>query len=624
MNARIGTRTRPSDPQTTLQPVQTSNLLQIRTNRRSASFASRVARNCELALLAVNFRTFPTAEDNFADVHVLLGQHMSAVESLSNENALAIRIVRTQSVPHDFWLWLGGLSGTPLEGIDNWIDPNVLRSVEEIIEPNLVDAKAQERIQLRGTDAWIAAILGFASQRATELKLNCGQPMMAVSLLPLYRSLATRQLPEALQQTRIRLSEMLVLIGALEALGDDFAQLLQAHGAPVTSPYVILNCALKLDLETTAAITCQVAKTFVPGLGEFDRTTGHLNHNDSTRNRSELTWSDPKLLWQITAELLAKKAELVLPRQWADVAVPWTSISDHWNALTHRLAHATTADHTHDEPSEYNADDEIVSEMIDDLLAMQADVAEASVEELSQDLDEPSQDAFSDSGNSTPERAHGSHGQIAGAPRLDAAEVDSEPERDEEYPETDMLEPSLEPPVSKIAIVEINSNTDSMFVNILRRQIATARNSDNSVCLVALSVESEDSADRERIAAKSTNGLLIWQDKLVNWLAEHPQVHEPFAFVTADGQLVVSMHDIDRTAATNIVREGLVTVLTGKRVEDQGALTRVAIPARYFGGIGSACPNAGFAAEQLIAATWRCLSAAKNQGKATIKSIEVF
>ena len=118
--------------------------------------------------------------------------------------------------------------------------------------------------------------------------------------------------------------------------------------------------------------------------------------------------------------------------------------------------------------------------------------------------------------------------------------------------------------------------------------------------------------------------MLIWQDKMVNWLAEHPQVHEPFAFVTAEGQLVFTMQDIERTVATNVVREGLVAVLTGKRIEDQGALARVAIPARYHAGIGSVCPNAGFAAEQLIEATWRCLSAAQNQGKATIKSIEVF
>ena len=538
---------------------------------------------------------------------------MSSVESLSNENALALRLVRTQVVPHDFWLWLSGLSSTPLDAVASWIDTSVLRSIEEIFEPNLVDAGAQERILLKGSDAWIAAILGFANHRATELKLNCGQAMMAVSLLPLYRSLATRKVPEALQQTRNRLSEMLVLIGMSQELGEDFVGLLQAHGTPVNSPYTILSLATKVDLVTTGSLTLQIARAFDPGLGEFDRPANRLSASEFARERGDLPWSDPKLLWQITAELLAKKAELVLPRQWADVSIPWTSISDHWNALTHRLVHSTAGDDLEEGPTEYNADDEIVSEMIDDLLAMQSDVAEVSVEEC-----------HSDAEHSANSRAHGSQGQAMGAPRMNAADAESDSEPEQEYPETDCLEPTFEPSVSKIAIVEISSNTDMMFVNILRRQIATARNLDNAVCLVALCVESEDVADRERIGAKNSSGLLIWQDKLVNWLAEHPEVHEPFAFVTTDGQLVFSMQDIDRTTATNVVRDGLITVLTGKRIEDQGALARVAIPARYFGGIGSACPNAGFAAETLIEATWRCLSAAQNQGKATIKSIEVF
>lgn len=541
---------------------------------------------------------------------------MSSTESLSNENALALRLVRNQRIPHDFWLWLSGLTHTPPDAIDNWIDPSVLKSVEEIIEPNLVDATAQERILLRGADGWIAAILGFTHQHATELKLTCGQPMMAVSLLPLYRSLATRTLPEAIQQTRNRLSEMLTLVGLAQELGSDFTELLQAHGAPVSSPYSILASKLNVELVATAALIRQTAQSFDPGLGEFEQSNNQSASLELARQRDELGWSDPKLLWQITGELMAKKAELVLPRLWADVAVPWRSISDHWNTLTHRLAHSSAA--PVDEPTEYNEDDEIVSEMIDDLLAMQSDVAEASGE-----------DHQADSGHSAAtsrHRASNRHeiGSAIGATHDESDDSEFETDRDLEYPETDSLNPTLEPAVSKIAIVEINANTDTMFVNIMRRQIATARNSDNSVCLVALCVESDDVADRERIGTKNTKGLMPWQDKLVNWLADHPQVHEPFAFVTADGHLVVSMQDIDRTAATNVVREGLVTVLTGKRVEDHGALARVAIPTRYYGGIGSACPNAGFAAEQLIEATWRCLSAAQSQGKATIKSIEVF
>ncbi len=557
-------------------------------------------------------------ESGIAEVHVLLGHRMTSVESLSNENALALRLVRTQAVPHDFWLWLGGLSSTPLSAVATWIAPQVLRSIQEIVEPNLVDANAQERIQLRETDAWIAAILGFTNRRAADLKLSFGHPMMAVSLLPLYRSLATRQLPEALLRTRHRLSEMLVLVGLVEEFGDDFGNLLQAHGAPLASPFAILRAILEVDLTTTAAITCKMARTFDPGLGEFVRVGSESAISETALHSGELEWSDPKLLWQMAAELLAKKAELVLPRQWADVAVPWTSISDHWNTLTHRLAQAATGQEVEDDSPEYNADDEIVAEMIDDLLAMQSDVAEASLEERT------SSQANESGDSSVAGQPYGLPNHRTSTSRQEATGNVSQSESDEEYPDTDILESHPEPSISKIAIVEISSKTDTMFINILRRQIATARNSDNSVCLVALCVESDDAADRERMGIKSANGLAVWQDKLVNWLAEHPQVHQPFAFVTPDGQLIFSMLDIERTIATNIVREGLVTALTGKRIEDQGALARVTIPARYYAGIGSACPNAGFSAEQFIEATWRCLSAAQSQGKGTIKSIEVF
>ncbi len=541
---------------------------------------------------------------------------MSVADLLTNEEALARRLVRSQAIPHDFWLWLSGINITPIDKVAGWIDAGVLKSIDNLLEPNLVDCNAQTRRQLKGTEAWISAILGFASQRATELKLSSGHPMMALSLLPLYRSLATSRVVEALQQTRLRLSEVLALVGLVEELGDDFVQLLEHHGAPITSPYSIAQSTLKIDLVNIGAMTCQAAKQFDPGTEEFDQA--NAASSNPRKSQTYLAWSDPKILWEITSELMAQKAELLLPRQWADVAVPWTNISDHWNALAHRLAHSTaTTESPEDNGPEYNRDDEIVSDMIDDLLSMQSDVAEVSIEESHDNNTGTIQSADNSAGrtkNSRPLQINNSRSDYA----------DNEQEADEEYPETDILEPLPESSVPKIAVVEISSNRDSMFVNIIRRQIATARNSDNSVCLVALAVESENTAEREPIGLKRASGLLVWQEKLVSWLADHPHVHEPFAFVNPEGQLILCMQDIERTAATNVVRAGIVTALTGKRVEDQGALARVAVPARYYAGIGSAFPNAGFAAEQLIEATWRCLSAAQSQGKTTIKSIEVF
>jgi len=569
---------------------------------------------------------------------------MSAVEAfLSNEKALALRLVRTQSSPHDFWLWLSGLSATPLDNVAMWVDSNVCSSIKAIIDPNLTDADLHERSQANEADAWIAAILGFVNKRALELKLNCGQTMMAASLLPLYRSLATRKLPEALEQTRHRLAEMLVLVGITQELGEDFLSLLHLRGAPIASPYSILKSALKFDLVSAGSLSRRVARAYDPGADFFDPAVLNQPTSDSKGANREVPWSEPQLLWKIAGELTAKKADIVLPRQWADIAIPWTAISDHWNALTHRLSNCSPVE-IYEEGIAYTVDDEIVSDMIDDVLAMQTDMADVSIEEPASDseFDTAAPENFdraSSSPSNTPSntpssgpssnspmsgRAHASHGPSVGAPRMDS---DSEADSDdaEEYPETDILEEQNIPSVPKIAVVEIASQTDKVFLNIIRLQIGTARNEDRTLCLMAACVKSDDESDRAIMGPTRANGLAVWQEKLVNWLADHPHVHDPFAFVTADGQLVVSMLDIERSEATNIVREGLVTVLTGKRVDDQGALARVAIPARYYGGIGSVtAPNASFAAEQLISAAWRCLSAAQSQGKATIKSIEVY
>ncbi len=569
---------------------------------------------------------------------------MSATVSLlSSDRAIAMRLVRTQFAPYDFWLWLSGLSSTPTDNIRVWIDSGVCNSIKAITAPNLADVDARERLNLTEIEAWIAAITGFVHKRSSELKLSCGHPLLATALLPLYRSLATRNLPEALQQTRSRLSEMLALVGIAQELGEEFPQLLERRGAPVTSPYLILKSVLKIDLVSVGGLGRQLARNLEAGADPMNSTLATASETLNPPNARELPWSEPQLLWQIAGELIAKKADIVLPRPWADVSVPWTAISDHWNALTHRLnianlpsvpsdveADVESIDDQQGEVTEYNEDDEIVSEMIDDLLAMQCDVAEVKIADQPTDIDRGvASDDTSSAPNNTSNsaitgRAHASHGSSVGAPRMEA-DSDEEPDSDAKYPETDSLESENLKSVPKIAIIEIASHSDKVFVNLIRRQIATARNDDRTVCLIAVCVESDDDTAQSLRALTRTNGLAIWQEQLVNWLADHPQVHDPLAFVTTNGQLVVSILDAERSEATNIVREGLLTVLADKRPVDEGSLSRVPIPAKYFSGIGSVtAPNANFVPEQLIEATWRCLSAAQSQGKATIKSIEVF
>jgi hypothetical protein len=122
-------------------------------------------------------------------------------------------------------------------------------------------------------------------------------------------------------------------------------------------------------------------------------------------------------------------------------------------------------------------------------------------------------------------------------------------------------------------------------------------------------------------------GLAAWQQKLVNWVCDSPEVREPYAFVSSGGELILCLSDIERNSATSLLRQGLLQVLTGKAVNGDvaTALARVQVPARYHSGIASVTsPAASLEAEQLIEATYRCLAAAERHGKAAIKSIEVF
>jgi hypothetical protein len=555
---------------------------------------------------------------------------MSAVHSvLSNDQALALRIVRSEVVPRAFWNWLNGNLQTPLQSIAKWIDPAVATAIREVIEPSLAVANTWERQQCRHADAWIAGILGFSATRGGQLQLIPAQTMLAASMLPLYRSLAVGRLNEGLEQLRHRLSESLAIVGIADELGKDFVELLDRRSA-LESPYAQLKSSFNVDLPSVAWLARRAMRHFDPNQNDFSNELADqlqlakVNPSQPT----EADWSAPAVLWRIAEELIAKKAEIVLPRPWAEVPIAWSKISEHWHALTHRLSNPSgvafqssaqggigimkTDPLIHESREDLletsrdsgsplaNSEEQTVSLMIDDVVAMQADFAEAMPAKLEEEFESIEQE----SGPSI--RAHRPSSSINGAiPAPKSEPIDSENQ-------------------AKIAIVEIHSKSDPLFVNIMRRQIATARNEDRTVCLIALIVEHEDGSESPAFVATHENGLSLWQDRLVNWLAHSPDVNEPCAFITTHRQLVVAMMDVERTFATNMIREGLTEILSGKNTDGE-SLGRAHIPAKYFVGIGSvSAPNATFAAEQLIDATWRCLSAAQSQGKATIKSIEVF
>ena len=185
----------------------------------------------------------------------------------------------------------------------------------------------------------------------------------------------------------------------------------------------------------------------------------------------------------------------------------------------------------------------------------------------------------------------------------------------------------MEAVVAKVLMGEVNSHNDPAFISLVGRQLATCRSDDRSVSLLAIRVEPESEQDRSHLQGCRDDGLALWQQRLVNWLVDHPEVRDPYAFICANGELILCLMDIERNTATSLLRQGLIEVLTGTPVLDDSLslLARVPVPARYHAGIASvSCPSAAFSSEQLISAAYRCLEAAQRHGRAAIKSIEVY
>ena len=149
----------------------------------------------------------------------------------------------------------------------------------------------------------------------------------------------------------------------------------------------------------------------------------------------------------------------------------------------------------------------------------------------------------------------------------------------------------------KMIIAEIRSHNDPAFVSVVRRQLAICRSEVRTMSLIAVRVQPENECEGHAIPTLQTLGLAKWKQKLVNWMADHPDVHQPYAFFSGEGELIVCLLDIERTAATALLRQGLAEVLAGKTLTRDTAnpMVRVPIPACYHSGIGSvSAPVASF------------------------------
>ncbi len=540
---------------------------------------------------------------------------------LAPEAALAMRTIRSETIPRQFFRWLARPAVSP-ECPSDFVDDQIQQLMDQMIAPMLEGASRDECRETRNAGSWLAALSRCIADGCSRHDLESGYRLLAASLLPLYRCLATGRLREGFRMSRLRLSETLCLIALCDELGCDFPGMLERLQYKA-SLHATIRENLRLEIVDVAAL----ARHHVSGFNEEDGQFTRQSESDLAAFQQNVAeqrlenWADPDLLWRLAGELVAKKTEVVLPRSWIEVPVPWSSIGEHWSELVHLLVSADPREKRLQQDTMYS---EATLRDIGD--GYMGDTARAAVS--------------SDESPAAYSRRRDADSQSACI--LEHTEALREPDGryrdrtdgsvqgtcdDEESVAIAASAAVMELDHPKIMIAQIHSHNDPAFANVLRRQIAGCRTQCRGLALASIVVEPEDESDLQEICGSLDSGMTSWQQKFVNWVAEHPHSVAPYCFLTSDGELILCLVDLERGEATSFLRHGLVEVLTGKRLDGASgsALAKVLVPARYHVGIASASsPGAGLTPAQLIEAACRCLAAAKSQGKASIKSIEVY
>lgn len=536
----------------------------------------------------------------------------TSVDTLESHAALACRIIRTSRIPHAYWLWLSDIKtcGTPPIAPS----PAILASVESILKPLRADSHSSHR-EHASASPWLASISQYLFDPLQSQHFSQLRQLLATSLLPLYRCLATGRLHEGLTQTRRRLGESLTLIGLLECL--NLQEFLELNVTSQVSPHQCLGLQLKLDLNRLDYLIATALPGFSRSKAGFDhsrsQTLAKYRAGDKTSSAFQTPdWASPQLLWVLSNELISSKTSLMLPRCWLDTPVPWGKITEHWHTLAGLL--------TSNKRCSLSA---TKAKSLSDAVRFDSKVEPQKLDASGASLGSQEEHDIGLEALASIESAVNVELQHELNPRFlelpDASRYDkSKPQ----HPSPTVAVPLVVP---KVLIGEITNSKDSTFVNVTRRQIAIGRSEERCVCLSMVSVVADSGSETQSLATVGEGGLCQWQQRLVNWLSEQPTVQEPLAFLTRDQQLALIVLDNDRNEMAKILRDGLVEALTGKKTQISGDLSQVNIPAKFHVGIASASsPSASLDPEEFIASAERCLGVAQRLGKASIKSIEVF
>ncbi len=275
---------------------------------------------------------------------MIFGAVMDAVtcNELKTEQALAKRWLRTDVVPLSVWKWLAGREVSLCDRHNNLLPPAsplLLQSLNSFAEPLGSHSNDAERRGLNNCLATVGQLLMLCHQSARGPALACQQRLLAASLLPLYRGLARGSVAEVTSVLRRQLADAVTLHAALIEFPEELPELLSGAMADEQSPYAKFQSVFQAELELLAQTLLVAANKWE---GRDPEQLGAAIR-DEVKIDWRPAWGQPTVLWRLAGELIAKRAEFVVPRDWIDVPVPWNEASEHWLDIVHALEQSPAA-----------------------------------------------------------------------------------------------------------------------------------------------------------------------------------------------------------------------------------------------------------------------------------------
>ncbi|GAB5405633.1 MAG: hypothetical protein Aurels2KO_38640 [Aureliella sp.] len=536
-----------------------------------------------------------------------------STDKLPAEVALVSRIIHEEAVQSDLFNWLRN----PKHGGKCPHSAGVLAiAIEELIGPIARDADDWLSNELKHASVWY----GFAIERY----VHKGCPAVAkrqvlTALLPLYRCLATGELSQSFSISRHRLAEIHFIAAMQEVLGQALTDLLETSSSSNESPDATIVSQLDLDLGQATSILMDVCSRSIKSADLSETYSWLAKVQTDDFEHDIVSWAEAPLLWRLAGEVIDKKPNTVLPRSWADVPVPWPSVTNHWRRIEAEIDRLLAGESPSDQALppieiEHPTSAVIAPKSVYDNPGA---VAQSSASSGGADVgDSLSIDQLADALDA----------ELSETVELTNAKSDaSVSQATEESPDhTDLNATEADDSSGPCySTAEVHNHNDPVFLNAVNRKIAVARKEHRSLSLATI-VVLPDGEPHVDFFETGTDGIKRWQSRLIDNLSSHPEMPDTACFVTGEGQVIATAFDLDRGLATEVFREAIVETLSGGEA-DSSSLMKADVPVRFHVGIATAPhPGPNLSANELIAPSQRCFTAASSQGGASIKSIEVY